>query len=312
MKNYIDTLFYNLINDIKSKDVNQVYFNMVTKFRLLPFTTQLSIQQFLNQFNYWGKIEIEKDNYEMLKNKANAFKIYQEDYIKLYEYLSDYKSKYILFSILNNFYNFNFECLKNSMETLYKHYFDLDLMPNLENEIFVDVGAFTGDSVKDFINSYGLKGYKKIYCYEICKENIEKMKENLKNYTNIFIYDKAVIDDDRAVFYDLNSELSANKINENGSISVKGVALDNDIREPISMVKMDIEGGEYLAIKGMKEHIKNECPKLLISVYHNNSDLIEIPKLILSLNNNYNFYIRYYGGCVFATEIVLIALPKNK
>ena len=312
MKNYIDTLFYNLINDIKSKDVNQVYFNMITKFRLLPFTTQLSIQQFLNQFNYWGKIEIEKDNYEMLKNKANAFKIYQEDYIKLYEYLSDYKSKYILFSILNNFYNFNFECLKNSMETLYKHYFDLDLMPNLENEIFVDVGAFTGDSVKDFINSYGLKGYKKIYCYEICKENIEKMKENLKNYTNIFIYDKAVIDDDRAVFYDLNSELSANKINENGSISVKGVALDNDIREPISMVKMDIEGGEYLAIKGMKEHIKNECPKLLISVYHNNSDLIEIPKLILSLNNNYNFYIRYYGGCVFATEIVLIALPKNK
>ena len=312
MKNYIDTLFYNLINDIKSKDVNQVYFNMITKFRLLPFTTQLSIQQFLNQFNYWGKIEIEKDNYEMLKNKANAFKIYQEDYIKLYEYLSDYKSKYILFSILNNFYNFNFECLKNSMETLYKHYFDLDLMPNLENEIFVDVGAFTGDSVKDFINSYGLKGYKKIYCYEICKENIEKMKENLKNYTNIFIYDKAVIDDDRAVHYDLNSELSANKINENGSISVKGVALDNDIREPISMVKMDIEGGEYLAIKGMKEHIKNECPKLLISVYHNNSDLIEIPKLILSLNNNYNFYIRYYGGCVFATEIVLIALPKNK
>ena len=29
-------------------------------------------------------------------------------------------------------------------------------------------------------------------------------------------------------------------------------------------------------------------------------------------NDNYDLYLRYYGGPIFATEIVLIALPKNK
>ena len=187
MKNYIDKLFYNLMTEIKAKDANDIYFNMFTKFRMIPFTTQLSIQQFLNKFNYWGKIEIEKDNYEMLKNKSVVFKKYQDEYIKLYERLVDYKSKYILFSILNNFYNFDFEHLKNSMENIYKHYFDLDLMPKFKDKVFVDVGAFTGDSTLDFLNSYGIKGYKKIYCYEISKENIDKIRYNLKEYNNIII-----------------------------------------------------------------------------------------------------------------------------
>ena len=311
MKNYIDKLFYNLMTEIKAKDSNDIYFNMFTKFRMIPFTTQLSIQQFLNKFNYWGKIEIEKDNYEMLKNKSVVFKKYQDEYIKLYESLADYKSKYILFSILNNFYNFDFEHLKNSMENIYKHYFDLDLMPKFKDKVFVDVGAFTGDSTLDFLNSYGIKGYKKIYCYEISKENIDKIRYNLKEYDNIIIKEKAVSDRECKLFFDENSESSANKISDTGKLEVKGASLDSDISEKIDIVKMDIEGGEYLALQGMKEHIKNDCPILMISVYHNNTDLIEIPNLISTYNENYNFYLRYYGGCIFATEIVLIALPKK-
>ncbi len=312
MKNYIDELFYNLIDEIKSKDENDIYFHMFTKFRTIPFTTQLSIEQFLNQFNYWGKLEIMNDNYEMLKNKAKVFKLYQDKYVELYEKLSDYKSKYILFSILNNFYNFDFEHLKNSMENMYRHYFDLDLMPSFKNLVFVDVGAFTGDSTKDFIDSYGIDAYKKIYCYEISQININKMKENLKDYSNIIIRDKAVTDKNCELYFDENVESSANAISDNGKIRVKGISLDEDIDESIDLVKMDIEGGEYKALKGMKEHIYVDSPILLISVYHNNTDLIDIPELILKYNENYNLYLRYYGGNIYATEIVLIALPKTK
>ena len=74
---------------------------------------------------------------------------------------------------------------------------------------------------------------------------------------------------------------------------------------------MDIEGGERLAIEGMKNHIKNGSPKLLIAVYHNNTDLFEIPKLIEKYNDNYDFHLRYYGGCIYPTEICLICLPKK-
>ena len=74
---------------------------------------------------------------------------------------------------------------------------------------------------------------------------------------------------------------------------------------------MDIEGAEFKALNGCKEHIKNDSPTLLISIYHGFDDLIRIPKLIKSFNKNYNFYLRYYGGNIFPTEIVLVAKKKS-
>ncbi len=312
MKNFIDKLFYGLIEDIKSKSQEEIYNHMLIKFITLPIDRIIAIQNFLNQFEYWGKIEVQNKNFEMLKLKSIIFYKNIQDYIWLYENLSDYKSKYILFAILNNFYNFDFDSLKNCMENIYKHYFDLDIMPNRNNDVFVDVGAFTGDSCLDYIKSFGDNSYKKIYCYEICKENIEKMKHNLKNYKNIEIKELAVSDKNGKAYFDLNVELSANKLSKNGQNFIKSVKLDNDIIEKIDIVKMDIEGGEKSALKGMKKHIEVDNPTLLISVYHNNTDLFEIPKIILNYNKNYKFYLRYYGGCYFATEIVLIAIPYIK
>lgn len=78
------------------------------------------------------------------------------------------------------------------------------------------------------------------------------------------------------------------------------------------MIKMDIEGGEYSALLGAKRHIQEDLPKLFLSVYHSNDDLIRIPRLIADISDEYDFYLRYYGGNIYATEIVLICLPKRK
>lgn len=311
MLNYIDKKFYSLVNEIKSHSEDDIYKHMVNKFLSLPFITQISIQQFLNKFEYWGRLEVENKKFDMLKNKAKVFYDNAEDYIWLYENLKDYKSKYILFAIINNFYNFDFIALKHCMENIYKHYFDLEILPERKNDIYVDVGAFVGDSCIDYIESFSETAYCKIYCYEIDNENVDKMSKNLINYKNIKIIEKAVSDTNADLYYDLNEDSSANRITNNGSKLVKAVCLDDDIKEKITMVKMDIEGGEKRALKGMMNHIKNDNPTLLISVYHNNTDLLKIPKMILNYNENYNLYLRYYGGCYFATEIVLIAVPNS-
>lgn len=311
MLNFIDKKFYSLINEIKSKTEDDIYKHMLSKFLTLPFLTQISIQQFLNKFEYWGRIEVENQKFDMLKNKAKVFYENAEDYISFYKKLADYKSKFILFAIMNNFYNFDFISLKQCMENIYKHYFDLDILSERKGDIYVDVGAFVGDSCIDYIESFSESSYKKIYCYEIDKENIAKMRRNLTNYKNIEIVEKAVGNNNGELAYDLNQDSSANKISNNGKISVESVRLDDDVKEKISMVKMDIEGGEKEALKGMINHIKNDLPTLLISVYHNNTDLLDIPKMILNYNKNYNLYLRYYGGCYYATEIVLIAVPKS-
>ena len=310
--NYIDKNFYNIIDEIKSKDVYDIYFHILEKFKNISENTQRSMERFFAKYDYWGELKIDDGNFKVFINKAEVFKKYADDYVKLYESLKDYKSKYVLFAILNDFYNFDFVNLKNATEYCFKHYFDLNLIPKLKENVFVDVGAYVGDTVLDYVESYGKESFQKIYCYEICQENIDKMKINLKNFDNIEIKRKAVSDKKGKLKFDLDNDISSNHISPGGKIEVEGVALDEDIKEKISMVKMDIEGLEMKALAGMKEHIKNDTPILLISVYHNNTDLVEIPKYIRSLNGNYDYYLRYYGGCVYATEIVLFALPKVK
>ena len=73
----------------------------------------------------------------------------------------------------------------------------------------------------------------------------------------------------------------------------------------------NFEGGEKEAIKGAKKHIKNDSPLLMIAVYHKHNDIWEIPKMIEEINSNYDFYLRYNGGCIFPTETTLICKVKD-
>ncbi len=308
--NYIDNYFYNLIEEFKTKDIDFLYKNMVYKFSQIPIVTQQSFEKFFKQFNYWGELDLKTYNFDIFYQKAKVFKEHYNDFVWLYTHLQDFQSKFLLFAILNNYYNFDFVNLDKATEKVFKHYFDLNIMPQCENEVLVDVGSYTGDSCIDFINSYKKDSYKKIYCYEITQEVLQTSKNNLKNYDNIIYKNNAVTNQSGKCFLEQNQHFSGNKTSNSGSVELQSVTLDDDIKEEITMIKMDIEGGEKNAIEGCKNHIKNQSPKLLISVYHNNTDIFEIPKQIYEINDNYNFYLRYYGGKLYATEIVLICTKK--
>ena len=181
----------------------------------------------------------------------------------------------------------------------------------MKNEIFVDVGSYIGDTVIDFIKCYGENCYRKIYCYEITDTNLSYLKQNLISFKKILIKNKAVTDKKGFVYIKSNiNSSSANQTSSTGDILIEATSLDKDIKEKITLVKMDIEGDEQKAVKGMKEHIIKDSPKLLISVYHNNVDIFKIAKMIYAYNKNYDFYLRYYGGPIYATEFVLIAIPS--
>ena len=311
MSNFVEKNFYNLINIFKNSTIKELYEHMLFHFNLLPSQLQTSIETFLTQYQYWGKLNLESKNYNYLLEKAKTFKTHYKDYIWLFNKLKDVKSKFVLFSILNNFYNFDFFNLKNAKETVYTHYFDLDILPDMKNEIFVDVGSYIGDTVIDFIKCYGENCYRKIYCYEITDTNLSYLKQNLISFKKILIKNKAVTDKKGFVYIKSNiNSSSANQTSSTGDILIEATSLDKDIKEKITLVKMDIEGDEQKAVKGMKEHIIKDSPKLLISVYHNNVDIFKIAKMIYAYNKNYDFYLRYYGGPIYATEFVLIAIPS--
>lgn len=307
--NKIDYNFKNLVNEIRSKNLEDIYMHILTNYLKKDSKIRLSIEAFLDKFKYWGNLNSENNDYEELHLRAETIKNHLSDYEWLYKSLNDYRSKQILYAILDYWYNSNFENLDKSYEKNYHQYFDLDIIRCDENEIFVDIGAYNGDTILNYINNY--KDYKKVYAYEITKENIEKMESNLKEYKNIYIVNKAISDEKKTSFLMPNIvNSSANKAGEKGDILIENTTLDDDIKEKITFIKMDIEGDEFKAIKGAQNHIKNDTPKLAIAVYHNHADLWKIPKTIHEINSNYKYYLRYFGNKYYPTEIILIAIPK--
>lgn len=307
--NEVDLKFFSLLKKIRNMSLDDIFNNIKSNFSKVCPEIQKSIADYLNKFQYWGILDLENGNYEEIYEKAKSFYEHLDDYEWLYNRLGDYKSKKLLYAILNNWYCYDFETLSQVQEKSYRHYFDFDVIPKCCDEVFVDLGSYVGDTVLDFINSYGINSYRKIYCYEMTDITFARLKDNLSEYDDIIYKNKAVSDLNGISFInESNVEMSANTLGNDGNMEVQTVSLDDDIRDKITFLKMDIEGSEQRAILGAKSHIKNDHPKMTISVYHNNEDLWKIPKMVNSISSDYKFYLRSYGGNIFPTEIVLYCI----
>ena len=278
--------------------------------------------EYYGKYPFWGTLDPEHDDYNVFDMRAHMMKTHLDDLIQLYTSLCDYRSKWTLLGILLNWTYLNTEMLGDVKERG-EQYFDFDLIPSAKGEVLVDLGAFIGDTVKNFVQMYGTD-YKKIYAYEPDRRNAEFLQINAEPFHDIDIRVKGAGKEKGVLNFvseqeSSSSHFAASSEIEEGAASpdaelptgdpVEIVTLDEDITEPVTWIKMDVEGSEYDAILGSKRHITEEHPKLSVSVYHGYDDLWLLPKLIHSLNPSYRFYLRYYGGNLIPTEIVLTALP---
>lgn len=307
----VDLEFYAMADYINYTEYNLLLRNSINNLKEIQ-TKDSGISQQYEDFyafyrNYWGGLLIEQNYFKILENRIGVLKEHLSDFIWLYEELGDYRSKMVLFGILKNWLSFDQSILSKIKECNFADYYDLDLITCDENEVFVDLGAYTGDSTLSFIDTYGC--YKKIYCYEITPESIEKIKKTLINYPNIEIRHKGVGAKDEMLYLNrIGTTGAANQINGVGEIPLSIVSIDNDIKEKITFIKMDIEGAEQDALLGCRRHITEEHPKLAICTYHNNEDIWKVPRIIKEMNPEYKLYMRYNGKSCGPTDFVLFAV----
>lgn len=308
--NKIDYEFSLLIDKIKEKSYEELLGMIKLNFLSLPETYQRTLEEYFDRYKFWGSLDHKKGDFNEIEKKTKMLKTHYKDIMWLYNKLADFSSKFILLAVMRNYLYYDFVSLEKAIDKKYKHYFDLDLLPSLCGLTIVDVGAYTGDSMLDFVETYGEKSYKKAYCYEITPDIFIKLQKNLAGYRNIIYKNKAVKNRSGRVFVDENGDLSSNRTAKSGIFTLESVSLDEDIKEKIDLIKMDIEGDELSALKGGKRHIKEDSPVLLISIYHKNEHLWQIAKFISSVNKNYKYFLRYYGGNLYPTELVLFAIKK--
>ena len=258
-------------------------------------------------YNYfWGRLNPEEGVFDLIDQRAGALKEHVDEWRWLFEELCDKRSKRALYNILENWITFQPEYIEK--DSAFNDYFDLDLIPEVaEDEVFVDLGGYVGDTVEGYINAYSGK-YGKIYTYEINPQNLERLKEAVKRYPDVVIKENAVGEKEGTMYINTDIEGSSTTLALQGEYKVTVVSLDEDIKEKITWLKMDIEGSEQSALRGARRHIEEEKPKLTICTYHNNEDIWKIPKMVKEYNPEYKLYFRYYGEGSYPSEYVLFAL----
>lgn len=199
-------------------------------------------------------------------------------------------------------------------------YFDEDIVPRHtkgKKEVFVDGGSLNLSSSAQFMRWCNYECDKVVAfepdrrCVKICEDVLEKMPK-LKKVTQL-VPSGLWSGETELVFNEVDNYGSSSFIirKGDGNEQVIPTASIDDIMEgePVTFIKMDIEGAELEALKGAAETIKKYRPTLAVSMYHKPEDIVELPQFIKSLVPEYKLYLRNYH--LDHTETVLYAFCQD-
>ena len=185
-------------------------------------------------------------------------------------------------------------------------YFDLPDIFFSKDEIFVDVGAFNGDTSRYFAERVN-NSYNHIYVFEPNVKQYYDCKNKLSDLSNITIIQKATWNKKGTISFAENGEGSCISSDAKVDNIVETITLDEVLAgQRVTFIKMDVEGAEFNSLLGAENIIRKYKPKLAISVYHKRDDIWKIPMLLLQFNPNYLFYLRTYSFT--GNDTVLYAL----
>ncbi|MBR2315584.1 MAG: FkbM family methyltransferase [Clostridia bacterium] len=213
----------------------------------------------------------------------------EELFDRAYEILADEKSKSDFVDVLNFKISGKIEYLlrcQSEKSELYETVF-----PLTETETIVDLGAYDGDTIREFLSVTNGK-YRKIYAFEPDEKNFRKLCAKTEGLDNIERYNVGAWDREETLYF--QKKAGRNSRQDDGGIPVSFNSVDNLISDEVTFIKMDIEGAELRAIEGARHTIEKCSPKLYICAYHRNEDAFAIPLKINGICSDYKIYYRHH------------------
>ena len=180
-------------------------------------------------------------------------------------------------------------------------YFPADIIKLTDHESFVDIGAFNGDTVQDLVARTGGK-FDRITCFEVDRNNYLALQENVRKLScasRIHIHNLGIWDSECDITYSIGQSQST--VGQ-GEAMGHVVPLDSILGdEPVSFIKMDIEGAEPQALSGATRIIRAQKPRLAVCVYHHIRHLWDIPLAIHELAPDYKIDLRHHTNLEYET-----------
>ncbi len=182
-----------------------------------------------------------------------------------------------------------------------------------DHEVFVDCGAYTGDTAEQVIRRN--PAFSRIVAIEADPENFDRLTKWVGTLeapvaSRINALNVAVAAKRGQLRFQAGGGEGA-KLAAEGNVVVECVPIDDLATEAgPTFIKMDIEGAELDALEGARRSIQTHRPILSICVYHKQNDLWRIPLFIHTLVEDYRLFLRPHD--VDGWQLVCYAVPANR
>jgi FkbM family methyltransferase len=206
----------------------------------------------------------------------------------------------------------DFGCLAHPVA--HPQYLADDLFEWRRDEVFVDGGAYDGDSIRAIASRHG-SSFRRILALEPDPVNFARLKSTVAGLPpdirdKIDCRQQALAASKRRLFVDATGTAAstAHVEDEPGRTDVAADTLDSIVGERATFIKLDIEGFELDALQGAKGTIENAGPIVAACVYHRQNHLWRIPLLLRSLRDDYAFFLRPHNE--EGWDLVCYAIPR--
>jgi len=195
---------------------------------------------------------------------------------------------------------------------------------NRDGEIFVDAGAYVGDSLERFI--WSVNGvFRHIHAFEpggaqfaALKKRVGRLREEWAlDPDSISVVNKALSSETRVVrvhntSHLIQTSIESIELDDDNSVSseIQTVSLDSYLNgQKYTLLKVDVEGSEADLLVGARKSIVTHRPRIALSVYHFPTDIFELPLQAQQINEDYIFSMGHHSSQLMDT--VLYCRDKN-
>ena len=214
--------------------------------------------------------------------------------------LEDEKSKAVYRNVIA--YRTGKALIKRDMYSLWDQYFCKDIIRLQNGEVFIDGGAYVGDTIERLIKEAKKQKVKiqHIVAFEPGNDNYTILRKKFSGGgIPVAMIKKGLSDSEKCLhFLERGSSsgfVSTHNKSDSESVPVPVIDIDS-VKEcrDATFIKMDIEGAEMDALYGARKTILHNHPKLAVCIYHSDADMIRIAAYIHELVPEYRLYVRHH------------------
>lgn len=269
-----------IMSRVHYDEIKKEYLRYVTEDRILPYA------------NYDTRIHF---NYSADRYR-NWLTTHREEIMFIYNNLADEISKRNFEFILKGAENYSaadlldFGIYSSTEDPEYFHKFDFFKLT--DEETFLDVGAYDGDTVKDFVHAVNGR-FESITAVEPDPELFESLNTECGRIEGKIDCLKMGLGDRRCkvrLCVAENKYISELKKDDDGEVDLTTI----DSLGEFSLIKISVYGADNRLniIKGAKNLLKNKKPKIVIQIERQTDDILNVPKEILKYNPEYKIFFR--------------------